>query len=234
LKSPAAAEETEVLGTTPLILVADGDGACRVHVTGLLERIGFRTTDAADGREALEVAHRERPALVLLEVNMPGLSGYEVCRELRDAFGREMSIIFVSGERTESFDRVAGLLLGADDYIVKPFHDGELLARIRIHLRHIDSIPRGVGDGSKADVATLTVREREVLELLARGLNQADIADKLVISPKTVGTHIQRVLSKLGVHSRAQAVVLAHEVGLVEAGPLIDVHGHVLTAPVLL
>jgi DNA-binding NarL/FixJ family response regulator len=125
-------------------------------------------------------------------------------------------------------------LLGADDYIVKPFDEGELLARIRTQLRHIDSIPRGVGNGSKANVAALTVREREVLELLARGLTQVDIADKLVISPKTVGTHIQRVLGKLGVHSRAQAVVLAHEEGLAEGGSLIDVHGHVLTARVLL
>ncbi len=164
---------------------------------------------------------------------MPRLSGYEVCRELRDAFGREMSVIFVSGERTESFDRVAGLLLGADDYIVKPFDDGELLARVRTHLRHIDSIPRGVGNGSTANVATLTGREREVLELLARGLTQADIADRLVISPKTVGTHIQRVLGKLGVHSRAQAVALAHEEGLADGGSLIDVQGHVLTMPAL-
>jgi DNA-binding NarL/FixJ family response regulator len=189
------------------------------------------TTEVEDGREVLEVARNERPAVVLLEVNMPGLSGYEVCRELREGFGRELSIIFVSGERTESFDRVAGLLLGADDYIVKPFHDGELLARIRTHLRRFDPVPRVLGSGSKITVATLTDRERQVLKLLARGLSQVDIADKLVISPKTVGTHIQRILSKLGVHSRVQAVALAHEEGLAGGGSLIDVNGHVLPMP---
>jgi len=199
----------------------------------LLERIGCATAEAEDGQEALELAHRERPAVVLLEVNMPGLSGYEVCRELRETFGRELSVIFVSGERTESFDRVAGLLLGADDYIVKPFHDGELLARIRTHLRHLGPNTRAHGNGTKSTVATLTEREREVLRLLSRGLTQVNIADTLVISPKTVGTHIQRVLTKLGVHSRAQAVVLAHEEGLAEGGSLIDVQGHALTTLVL-
>ena len=197
----------------------------------LLEGIGCGTTEAEDGREVLEVARSQRPTVVLLEVNMPGLSGYEVCRELREAFGRELSIIFVSGERTESFDRVAGLLLGADDYIVKPFHDGELLARIRTHLRRFDPGTRVFGNGSRTSVATLTDRESEVLKLLARGLTQVDIASTLVISPKTVGTHIQRILGKLGVHSRAQAVVLAHEAGLANGGSLIDREAHMLTVP---
>jgi DNA-binding NarL/FixJ family response regulator len=159
------------------------------------------------------------------------VSGYEVCRELRDAFNGDMSIIFVTGERTEPYDRVAGLLLGADDYVVKPFDEGELLARIRSHLRHAEAVPRAPGNGDTSSIAVLTEREREVLKLLARGLTQVDIAGKLVISPKTVGTHIQRILSKLGVHSRAQAVVLAHQHGLVEGGSLIDVEGHILTAP---
>ena len=203
----------------------------RTQVTRLVERIGAKTIESADGRQALEVASRERPALVLLEVNLSGASGYEVCRELRDAFGDDISIIFVSGERTEPYDRVAGLLLGADDYIVKPFNDGELLARIRSHLRHLDPDPRALGNGSTSSIASLTTREREVLKLLARGLTQVDIAGTLVISPKTVGTHIQRILGKLGVHSRAQAVVLAHDAGLANGGSLIDTEAHVLTMP---
>ena len=177
-----------------------------------------------DGREALELANSARPALVLLEVNLAQVSGYEVCRELRDAFGEDMSIIFVSGDRTEPYDRVAGLLLGADDYVVKPFDEGELLARIRSSLRHSESVPRALANGSKSSIASLTARELEVLGLLARGLAQADIAGKLVISPKTVGTHIQRILSKLGVHSRAQAVVLAHEHGLANGLPDVEAH----------
>jgi DNA-binding NarL/FixJ family response regulator len=198
----------------------------------LLERIGCETIAAADGRQALEIANRERPAVVLLDINLSGVSGYEVCRELRDAFDGDIAIIFVSGERTEPYDRVAGLLLGADDYIVKPFDDGELLARVRSALRHSDTAPRVTGNGSRSSMASLTAREREVLQLLAHGFTQIDIAGKLVISPKTVGTHIQRILGKLGVHSRAQAVVLAHEQGLAAGigNAFADAEGHILTA----
>jgi DNA-binding NarL/FixJ family response regulator len=172
------------MGAAPLILVADADHSCRKLITGLLGRIAFETTEAKTGPETLELVQRLRPALVLLEINLPEVSGYEVCRELRDDFGDEISVIFLSGERTTSSDRVAGLLVGA----------------------------------------SLTIREREVLRLLARGLNQTDIAARLLISPKTVGGHIQRILAKLGVHSRAQAVAVAHEQGLA------DVEGHGLVA----
>jgi two-component system nitrate/nitrite response regulator NarL len=168
------------------------------------------------------MAHRERPALVLLDVNLPRLSGYEVCRELRDMFDKEISVIFVSGDRTEAYDRAAGLLVGADDYVVKPFDEGELLARIRRVLSRAQAVPRGRGEPWGLGIASLTDREREVLSLLARGFTQVDIAAMFVISPKTVGTHIQHILGKLGVHSRAQAVVLAHEHGLATADPLVD------------
>jgi DNA-binding NarL/FixJ family response regulator len=205
---------------TPPILVADGDQIYRAQIQRLLARIGHEATTAETGRQALEAAHRERPALVLLEVNLAEVSGYEVCRELRETFGDELAIIFLSGDRTEPHDRVAGLLLGADDYVVKPFDEGELLARIRSLLRR-STRPNGDGGADSAQAgASLTSREREVLRLLARGLSQADIAARLVISPKTVGTHIQRVLAKLGVNSRAQAVALAHTQGLA------DVEGH--------
>jgi DNA-binding NarL/FixJ family response regulator len=169
----------------------------------------------------LESADRLRPRLVLTEVNLPEVSSYEVCHELHDRYGDEISLIFLSADRTEPYDRVAGLLLGAVDYIVKPFDPDELLARVRSALRRLGTPrPRDRGAPS-APWNTLTARELEVLNLLSRGLNQVEIASKLVISPKTVGTHIQRVLTKLGVHSRAQAVALAHEQGLDE----IEAHG---------
>jgi DNA-binding NarL/FixJ family response regulator len=203
-----------------LILLVDRNAGTRSRVANLLERMGYETRQAQNGREALEAARQVQPALVLLEVNLAEVSGYEVCRELRDRFGADVAIIFLTGDRTEPYDRVAGLLLGADDYIVKPFDEGELLARVRSALRH-SAVP---SNGSEADAASeaLTSREREVLKLLARGLTQAQIAEELFISPKTVGGHIQRVLEKLGVHSRAQAVALAHEQGMA------DVQGHAL------
>jgi DNA-binding NarL/FixJ family response regulator len=203
------------------ILIVDRNAGVRSRVASLLERMGYETREAQNGREALDTARQIQPALVLLEVNLAEVSGYEVCRELRDRFGNDVAIIFLSGDRTEPYDRVAGLLLGADDYIVKPFDEGELLARVRSALRHSAAPPT---NGFQANPAAeiLTIREREVLRLLARGLTQAEIAGTLFISPKTVGGHIQRVLTKLGVHSRAQAVALAHEHGLAE------VEGHAL------
>jgi DNA-binding NarL/FixJ family response regulator len=214
-------ETAEEGSTIRLILVVDRNTGSRSQVANLLERVGYETRQARNGREALEAARQLQPALVLLEVNLAEVSGYEVCRELRERFGDDVAIIFLSGDRTEPYDRVAGLLLGADDYIVKPFDEGELLARVRSALRH-SAVPPS--NGSQGDPATeaLTSREREVLKLLARGLTQAEIAHELFISPKTVAGHIQRVLTKLGVHSRAQVVALAHEQGLA------DVEGHAL------
>jgi DNA-binding NarL/FixJ family response regulator len=150
---------------------------------------------------------REEPALVVLDVHLPDISGYEVCRELRDMFGERLPILFLSGARTESYDRVGGLLLGADDYLVKPFAHDELLARVRRLLA------RSARD-DEARQYDLTVREREVLEHLAAGQDQPTIAKELVISEKTIATHIQHILGKLGVHSRAEAVALAHRHGI--------------------
>jgi DNA-binding NarL/FixJ family response regulator len=207
-----------------LILVVDNDPLFRASVREPLERAGFDVLEADNGESALAAAAERKPELVLLDVCLPGASGYEVCHELRDRFGDTLGIIFVSGERIESIDRVSGLLLGADDYVVKPFDPDELLARIRTVVRRV-SKPRkssngnghgnGHATGSAAADAELTPRELEVLQLLAEGLTQTQIARQLVISPRTVGTHIQNLLGKLGVHSRAQAVALAHRMDFV-------------------
>jgi DNA-binding NarL/FixJ family response regulator len=200
------------------VLVVDNDPPFRAFVRELLERRGFDVAEAADGEAALSAAAFRRPELVLLDVCLPRASGYEVCRELRDRFGDSLGIIFVSGERIESIDRVSGLLLGADDYLSKPFDPDELLARVRTVLRRV-SRPSSNGHGkvvaSSIPDAELTPRELEVLQLLAEGLTQSQIARHLVISPRTVGTHIQNLLGKLDVHSRTQAVAHAHRAGLV-------------------
>jgi two-component system, NarL family, nitrate/nitrite response regulator NarL len=189
------------------VLVVDDDVGFRAFMRELLEAGGFRVVDVPDGAAALASVRSERPAAVLLDVNMPRLSGYEVCRALREEHGAAFPLMFVSGERTESFDRVAGLTIGADDYLAKPFEGDELLARVRSLLR------RYAGTG--APVSSLTARELQVLGLLAEGLDQSAIAQRLVISSKTVGSHIERILAKLGAHSRAEAVALAYRLQLV-------------------
>jgi DNA-binding NarL/FixJ family response regulator len=185
------------------VLVVDDDpDLCRL-VKRLLEPLGYIVHEALTADDAVSTALRERPPLVLLDVHLPDMSGYEVCRRLRDEFADDIAIVFVSGERTEEFDRTAGMLLGADDYIVKPFANGEFVARVRRAIERSSPPPA-------AAAPPLTARELEVLKLLAEGLGQKKIAETLFITPKTVATHIQRILAKLDVHSRAEAVAYAH------------------------
>jgi two-component system, NarL family, nitrate/nitrite response regulator NarL len=194
--------------TAALILIVDGDRQSRALISRVLKRVGYSTYEAETGEEALAAAKRERPALVVLEALLPGVSGYEVCRELKDEFGEALPIVFVSGTRTEPGDRVAGLLVGGDDYLVKPFDPDELLARVRRLL------PPRLARGETT--RKLTRRELDVLSLLVEGLSQPEIAERLFISPKTVGKHIEHILAKLGVHNRAQAVALAVRDELIE------------------
>jgi DNA-binding NarL/FixJ family response regulator len=194
------------------VLIVDDDDHLRSQAAALLRGAGFGVREARSGEEALEAARGGQPALVILEVCLPGVSGYEVCRQLRDEFGNGLAIIFVSGRRKESFDRVAGLLVGADDYLVKPFTPDELLARVRALVRRAAPVR---ARREKQVSGRLTERELEVLQLLAEGLDQAEIAERLVISAKTVGNHIERILGKLGVRSRAQAVGVAYREQLI-------------------
>ena len=193
------------------VLVADDDSAFRALVRALLENAGYTVLETDTGHGALEVAARQSPDLLILDVGMAPTSGYEVCRALKEEVGASFPVIFVSGERTEPVDRVAGLLLGADDYLVKPFDPEELVARVRALLRRSALAAQG------RPRAELTKRELEVLRLLAQGLDQRQIADRLVISPKTVATHIEHILAKLGVRSRAEAVAAAYRRDLVQA-----------------
>jgi two-component system nitrate/nitrite response regulator NarL len=163
---------------------------------------GYPTRRASDVREALYLIQREMPDVVVLDVHLPDISGYQLCRRLRDDYGDSIGIILLSGERKESLDRAAGLLLGADDYMVKPFVLDELLARVQRLAKRSRPIARTV-------VAGLTRRELEILRLLACGLDHIEIARDLVITAKTVEKHIEHILLKLGVHSRAQAIALA-------------------------
>ena len=129
------------------ILVVDDHEGFRLFVCELLESVGYATTELASGSAVLSAAASERPAAVVLDVRLPDLNGYEVCRELRNRYGSSIAIVFVSGERTEAFDRAAGLLIGADDYLPKPVDPGELIARIT----RLVERPRSNGDGPKSN-----------------------------------------------------------------------------------
>jgi DNA-binding NarL/FixJ family response regulator len=192
------------------VLVADGEGPDRALIATLLERIGCVTHQARTGIEALALAQTVRPDAFVLDVELPETSGLEVCHELRAEFGDHVPIVLVSATRVTTLDRVAAFLIGADEYVTKPFEPDELLVRVRSLLRRKNGLHAN-GHTSANGLSSLTPRERDVLASLARGHNQTAIAAELVVTEKTVATHIQRILSKLGVHSRAEAVAYAHQ-----------------------
>jgi two-component system, NarL family, nitrate/nitrite response regulator NarL len=196
------------------VLIVDDDQTFRAFVSKILASAGHATVQAGTGEDALAAAHSERPTLVLLDVSLPDITGFEVCCELRDQYGDQLPVIFVSGERTDAGACAVALLLGGDDYVTKPFDTNELLARVRRAIAR--SQPQSSPLAAPRDL-NLSRREFEVLRALAQGQSASNIARELVISPKTVSTHIQRILAKLGVHSRAQAVALAYQSRLLEA-----------------
>jgi DNA-binding response OmpR family regulator len=157
------------------ILVVDDEPPIVGLVRGYLEREGWTVLTASEGREGLDVARRERPDVVVLDLMLPGLDGVEVCRELRtfsDAF------VVMLTAKSEEVDKLVGLAVGADDYMTKPFSPRELVARIKAIVRRArTSVP--VGAGLDLDVARRTVRvdgqpidltrtEFEILAALAR------------------------------------------------------------------
>jgi DNA-binding NarL/FixJ family response regulator len=195
------------------IVVGDGDAKARALTAALLGSVGFDVCEAETGAQVLELTRARRPAAVLLDVALPGINGYQVCHMLRAEHGAKLPIILLSTNRTERYDKAAGLLLGADDYIAKPFAPDELLARIEAHIR-----ASGLGRDGNGIASILTPSELRVLRLLAGGEQTKAIARELSVTPRTVAMHIQNAMKKLDVHTRTQAVVLAHQLGLVDGG----------------
>jgi DNA-binding NarL/FixJ family response regulator len=181
-----------------------------------LTSAGFEVVDAPTTTDV--VAHiTDHPVdAVILDLDGGDGSAYLACKLLRERCGEGLPIMLLSGERAASADRVVGLLLGADDYVVKPFDSSEVITRMqRLVTRSEHWGPRAAPadrDG-RIDDFDLTERERQVMRKLLLGRTQAEIASELVISSNTVATHIQRILLKLGVHNRAQAVAKVARAG---------------------
>ena len=185
------------------VLVADGDEDARAQLVQLLSSAGYGVTETGRGDDAFALARSISPAAVILEVPLAGLCGYEICHLLKSQPGPQVPVVFLSSARTEAYDRIAGLLLKADDYIVKPYAAGELLARLGNLIARFRATSSNSGQ-------RLTKREEEVLELMSDGLRHGEIAQRLFISPKTVATHVEHILRKLKVRSSTEAVVVAY------------------------
>jgi DNA-binding NarL/FixJ family response regulator len=190
-------------------LIADPDPDARAQMASLVARLGCDVVEAATGNEVLEAVALDPPAMVVLDVGLTDRSAYECTRALRERFGEGLPILLVSQHRVEPSDQVAGLLLGADEYMAKPLHPDVFTARARRLLLR--------AQWRATRRSPLTPREREVLALLVAGVPADQIATRLCITDKTTSTHIERILAKLGAHSRAQAVAFAVRDRLVDA-----------------
>lgn len=202
---------------THTILVADDDPHIVELVTLYLQRAGFAVSAAFDGDEALERITNERPDLVVLDIMMPGPDGLQVCRQVRK--GGDTPIVFLSARGTD-IDRIAGLQLGADDYLVKPFNPDELVARVQAVLRRAKPATRpaarlAVGDiivdndARRAFAAgrelTLTPKEFDLLATLATFPNVSLDRERLLdlvwgtsfYAIRTVDVHVARLREKL-------------------------------------
>jgi DNA-binding NarL/FixJ family response regulator len=193
------------------VLVVDDDAKFGAFLHDLLQGAGFAPVTVATVDEAIAAARAQRPDAAIIDVVLAGRGGYGLCRELREEHGQDLPVIFVSGDRVDPIDRAAGILVGGDDYLVKPVHPEELLARLRRLLERVHAFARPA-------LTDLSDREVEVLQLIAEGLPPTQVANRLHISRKTVSSHMQRIFTKLDVHTRAQAVAVAYEAGLIRVG----------------
>ena len=210
-------------GRQATVLVVDDDPAFRSFVAAVFHNAGLEVLVAEEADSAMAIARERYADAAVIDVSLPGISGFGLCRELREIYGSGLLVLFVSGEQTDAKERATGFLVGGDDYMVKPVDPDELLARLRRLLERARA-------WSKPATSELSDREIEVLQLVAEGLPPADVAEKLVISPKTVSSHVQRILVKLNAHTRAQAVAIAYEAGLIRVGQngsSDDVEAHV-------
>jgi DNA-binding NarL/FixJ family response regulator len=207
-----------------------------------LQRLGFRMLlesqddiavagEAANGAEAVRLAAGLHPDVVLMDVRMPGLDGIEATRRITGAGGRTRVLILTTFDLDEY--AFAGLRAGASGFLVKDAQPAELLSGIRavasgdavvapaltrrLIEKYAHLLPSGAGADAAPDprLAVLTGREREVLQAIARGWTNGEIADRLHLAESTVKTHVGRVLAKIGARDRVQAVIFAYDARLV-------------------
>lgn len=219
--------------TGPLrVVIADDQALVRTGFRMILTADGIEVVaEAADGAEAVAAVRRTRPDAVLMDIRMPRMDGLEATRRILSDGASETRVLILT---TYDLDQYvyAALTAGASGFLLKDVTPEHLVAALRlvrsgdallapaITRRLIERFARR--DEAKAalhrDLSELTPRELEVLRLLATGLTNAELADRLTLSPTTVKTHVARILSKLGLRDRVQAVVVAYETGLVSPG----------------
>lgn len=196
------------------ILLIEDHAPLRENLRELLVLAGYEVHVAADGRSGLEMAHAQRPDLILCDIMLPGIDGYEVLTQLRrDASTRALPFIFLTAKGTPP-DIRAGMNLGADDYLPKPVSRNDLLKAVRTRLERSKQqqhfAPR-FDDPAPLVKLGISGREAEVLLWLAQGKGNPEIAEILGLSVATVKKHTIHIFEKLGVEGRSAAMLMALE-----------------------
>jgi len=188
--------------------------------------------EVADGVAAVGMARELAPDVVLMDVRMPGLDGLEATRQIMDTLAAPPRVIMITTFDIDEYVYTA-LRVGASGFLLKDVTPEQLVASVKLVaagdgllaptitrrlVERFAAPPPAVAPRVTPEVEALTAREREVLVLLARGLSNAELAERLIVSEATVKTHVARILGKLGLRDRVQAVVLAYETGLVTPG----------------
>jgi DNA-binding NarL/FixJ family response regulator len=214
------------------ILIADDQALVRAGFRMILEAEPDLqvVAEARDGAEAIEAARRERPDIVLMDIRMPTMDGLEATRRIVAATSEPPRVLILTTFDLDEYVFDA-LQAGASGFLLKDVPPEQLVAGIRavaegdsllspsVTRRLIESFVRVHRRVPRpAELDDLTPRELEIFELVARGLSNAEIATRLVVSGTTVKTHVARVLAKLNLRDRVQVVVLAYETGVVQPG----------------
>jgi len=198
------------------ILIIEDEPAMRANLADVLELEGFQPVTAADGREGVAAARRERPDLILCDVLMPQLNGHGVLAALRDEpQTARIPFVFLTA-KGERGDVRAGMDLGADDYLIKPVPLDELLQAIRARLerarQHQGEFKVNFKSPKPLESLGLSQREAEILFWTAQGKTNAELGVILDISPATAKKHLENIYQKLAVEGRHAATLMALEV----------------------
>ncbi len=217
------------------ILVVDDDPGTRLSISDYLELSGYSVIVADDGQEALAKVEEYHPDLMVTDIVMPRMNGYELVRQVRQKSEFRLLPVILLTARTKTQERILGYQSGCDLYLPKPFELEELGAAIRnllarsqiiqsaYRLSDLENTNALDTNGSQLNhiqksqwFSELTSREQEVLELLTHGLSNADMGQKLHLSPRTIEKYVSSLLRKTSTNNRAELVRFAMKHGLVE------------------
>lgn len=200
------------VGDHKRLLLIDDDPNLILLVKDYLEFRGYEVVTAENGREALEVLEKDVPDLIICDVMMPEMDGYSLVEHVRkDPATSWIPVLFLSA-KGQSQDKVKGLNTGADVYMVKPFEPEELVAQVEASLKHGERLARhskesNLDGAPKIQVpfdVELTPTELRVVQYVARGMANREIAEGLKVSQRTIESHVSNMLGKTGLHNRTE------------------------------